>query len=404
MADYKGICCNRCHRVCNTATFIYITATLSTLALLHIFNVTSRMDTIFTLSKKMNSVVSQFYLKNGFANDSKEMEVLIGNMNEKTKEASTTSLPSGRNAPRFTTYTTKTRVLQSNVKKKVTTIEKERPLNCSSCFLHNYTYVLNNENICKPTDRSSAIDIIVLITSIHANSEKRKALRETWLSPTLKNEGNFRYVFLLGMTLNKKLQVALETESATFKDIVQEDFIDSYNNLTLKTIMSFKWASTYCHNAKFAMKTDDDMFVNLPGLKQIVLKHEKRLQSSLGGQCRLNEGPIRQKGYKWYVPKALYPQPKYPGFCSGTGYVTSMSMARKIYEVSQHVPFFYLEDVYIGLCVHRLGMTVIGLPGFHPVRVPINCNYKNGNVITSHHFDPKLLRDVWGLKCNNTVF
>ena len=112
--------------------------------------------------------------------------------------------------------------------------------------------------------------------------------------------------------------------------------------------------------------------------KHLLSQCKVRRQSSIGGQCCVNVGPVRQKGNKRYVPKALYPQPKYPGFCAGTGYVTSMSMARKIYEVSQHVPFFFLDNVYIGLCVQQLGKTVISLPGFYSLQVPIGCNFKMG--------------------------
>ncbi len=39
---------------------------------------------------------------------------------------------------------------------------------------------------------------------------------------------------------------------------------DTYHNLTLKTVMGLKWASIFCPQAKFVLKTDDDIYVNLP--------------------------------------------------------------------------------------------------------------------------------------------
>lgn len=398
MADVKSSGGNRCLRSCNTTNFIYLTATLSTLVLLNVFSLSSHLTTIRDFGRKMNHAVGHMHNLKRTVNARGKISVVIDetDMKKKINISTSTNYIIRTQSSRYTTE--KSRVITSKE-----TSPKERPLNCTSCFQHNFAYVLNHENMCKPTDRNLSVEVIVLISSVHSNFEKRKALRETWLTHTYQNSGNFRYAFLLGMNSNDKLQVALETESATHNDIVQEDFIDSYQNLTLKTTMGFKWARNFCPNAKFVMKTDDDMYVSLPALQRVLNKNEKKLQNSVGGHCRTNEGPIRSKGYKWYVPKALYPQSKYPGFCSGTGYVTSMRVAKQIYEISQHVPFFYLEDVYIGLCVNRLGMSVTSLPGFHPVRVPIGCNYKNGVVITSHHLDPKLLRDVWSLKCNATM-
>lgn len=391
MADIKAIKGNHCLRYCNTTTYIYLTATITTLVLLNVFSLSSHLTTIRDIGRKMNHAMDQLYNLKRTAYDGEETSGKTI-----TKIVTTTSGIAMSQTSRYTTETSRAITTKA--------YPKERQLNCTACFQHNFTFVLNNKNMCKPTEESSSIELIVLISSVHSNSEKRKALRETWLTPTDQNKSKFRYAFLLGMNPNNKLQVALETESATYNDIVQEDFTDTYQNLTLKTIMAMKWASSFCQNAKFVMKTDDDMFVHLPALHKVLLKHEKKLQYSIGGQCRINEGPIRSKGYKWYVPKELYPQSKYPGFCSGTGYVTSMSVAKQIYKVSQHVPFFYLEDVYIGLCVNRLGMGVTSLPGFYAVKVPIGCNYKNGVVITSHQLDPKLLRNVWSLKCNATIF
>lgn len=40
--------------------------------------------------------------------------------------------------------------------------------------------------------------------------------------------------------------MSINQESDYFGDIVQESFLDSYNNLTLKSIMMLKWVTTNC--------------------------------------------------------------------------------------------------------------------------------------------------------------
>ena len=55
-------------------------------------------------------------------------------------------------------------------------------------------------------------------------------------------------MFLVGTTREAEtsLQKELDQESDLHQDIVQENFIDSYANLTLKTIGGVKWSQTYC--------------------------------------------------------------------------------------------------------------------------------------------------------------
>lgn len=68
----------------------------------------------------------------------------------------------------------------------------------------------------------------------------------------------------LPFTCPRTLQVV--EESRTYGDILQEDFTDSYMNLTLKSVMALKWTSTHCQQAQYLLKTDDDIFVNVPTL------------------------------------------------------------------------------------------------------------------------------------------
>ena len=59
-----------------------------------------------------------------------------------------------------------------------------------------------------------------------------------------------------------ELNALVADEASLYKDVIVEDFVDAYNNLTIKSIMGLKWAAQYCGNAKYVFKVDDDMFVN----------------------------------------------------------------------------------------------------------------------------------------------
>ena len=47
------------------------------------------------------------------------------------------------------------------------------------------------------------------------------------------------------------------------QDLVQEEFVDTYDNLTLKTVAGLRWVSLYCSRARYVLKIDDHVFVNL---------------------------------------------------------------------------------------------------------------------------------------------
>ena len=91
-------------------------------------------------------------------------------------------------------------------------------------------------------------------------------------------------IFILGKS-PKHLESEITAEATRFDDMVQEDFADTFVNLTLKATFMLKWiTSNHCLNtAKFLFKTDDDTFVNPQqlwaslGTIHILRKHKRLL-------------------------------------------------------------------------------------------------------------------------------
>lgn len=193
-------------------------------------------------------------------------------------------------------------------------------------------------------------------------------------------------IFLVGQPqpqANATQQLLVE-ESITFGDMLQEDFVDTYNNLTLKSLMLLKWINKFNADAdrvKFVMKCDDDTFLNLPNLMHVLLGgtvpiYEDTLKlytggtmqqrnsmqlgsSSLMGFLFRNAKPIRDVTSKWYAPKYMYRKRNFPNYLSGTGYVIEATRtAKDLYNAALHTPIFHLEDVYVtGLCASRSAKT-----------------------------------------------
>ena len=279
-------------------------------------------------------------------------------------------------------------------------VDNERKDECNNCFNHDFNYVIDNPNICKLYPGLKEIELLIIILTVHNNIQQRNALRETWLTHSKNNTSNIRYAFLLGEIKDAKLKADVVKESDLFRDIIKEDFVDVYSNLTYKTIMGFKWAATKCGVAKAVLKTDDDMYINVPNVLNIVRNNFSSLHTNIVGSCAQRAGPIRNQKSKWFASINSYPGKLYPGFCSGTGYLTSLNVARKVFEVSPHVPYFHLEDVYVALCIKKLGYHLKGFPGFNPGHPKLDaCLYNGKSLVTAHYMTPAMTRQMWKAKC-----
>ena len=79
-----------------------------------------------------------------------------------------------------------------------------------------------------------------LINSKISNSENRNVIRETWANEENMNKYTMDYVFVLGVSSDIEENRAIGKEAEIFGDIVQANFIDTYGNLSLKTLAAFK--------------------------------------------------------------------------------------------------------------------------------------------------------------------
>lgn len=80
----------------------------------------------------------------------------------------------------------------------------------------------------------------------------------------------FPLFFITGKSENETILDGLENEKRLYDDLIVANFMDSYDNLTLKTMATLEWIDTYCNQSEFVLKTDDDMFINVPNLLKFI--------------------------------------------------------------------------------------------------------------------------------------
>ncbi|XP_010193189.1 PREDICTED: beta-1,3-galactosyltransferase 2-like, partial [Mesitornis unicolor] len=125
------------------------------------------------------------------------------------------------------------------------------------------------------------------------------------------------------------VRLTLEEENSLHGDLIQQDFMDTYNNLTLKTLMGMEWVSKHCPNASYVVKADSDVFLNLN------------------------------------------------------------------YLVAQRLSVINMEDCFVGICMHALGIGLTDSPWgmFNMYRLEYNaCRFSR--LVMVHHYQPDELLNI----------
>uniref|UniRef100_T1J4G6 Hexosyltransferase n=1 Tax=Strigamia maritima TaxID=126957 RepID=T1J4G6_STRMM len=258
---------------------------------------------------------------------------------------------------------------------------------------HEYNYVVNQPHLCAGVEPPT---LVIFVCTSLINFDARRAVRDTWgsMARNAPSSDIVRLAFLLGTSLDPSLNERIKVEAANYSDVIQEDFVDTYNNLTLKSIMMLKWVNAHCPRAHFLLKTDDDMFIHVTNLLKYlnVVKKRKRL---LFGRLMRGARPFRQKTSKWYAPVSTYRERVYPDYLSGTAYAMSMDVARSLLNVTLRTPLFHLEDVFItGICARRVGIPRRHYSGFtYERRAPTGCAFRNA--ISGHKVSPTDMKIIW---------
>ncbi|KAK2157394.1 hypothetical protein NP493_1883g00014 [Ridgeia piscesae] len=213
-------------------------------------------------------------------------------------------------------------------------------------------YYRRQETIVNPfpyvlvtSPRTACPDGIILVIVVHSHPsyrDRRDAIRRTWGRYGNGQQGkprSTRLVFALGVD-PKVSADAVRAESEIYDDIIQGNFVDSYKNMTLKSLFGLKWVSEQCARVPYMLKSDDDTFISIPYLIEIL--QATRPTRSIMGPHNLGS-PVYRTG-RWAISKELFPFNRYPEYESGSGYVITVDIVRELYETSAYVTPLPIED------------------------------------------------------------
>ncbi|XP_068105507.1 acetylgalactosaminyl-O-glycosyl-glycoprotein beta-1,3-N-acetylglucosaminyltransferase-like [Hyperolius riggenbachi] len=267
-----------------------------------------------------------------------------------------------------------------------------------------FPQVLNTPQKCGGKAMSEELFLLLAIKSSPGNYERRAVIRQTWGQERSYNGVQVKTIFLCGTSRDARedrhLRQLLKIESEAYKDILQWDFHDSFFNLTLKQILFHQWLHEYCPGAHFIFNGDDDVFVNTFNVITYLNGLEAHRHLYVGQLVK--GGPIRESRSKYYIPVQLLSSNTYPLYCGGGGIIMSRYSAQAIYNASLDIPLFPIDDVYLGMCLEKAGLT----PGYHMgirtmgVYLPTNkedsfhpCYYKE--LLMVHRLVPYQMLVMW---------
>ncbi|XP_034099784.1 beta-1,3-galactosyltransferase 5-like [Drosophila albomicans] len=253
---------------------------------------------------------------------------------------------------------------------------------------------LDIAHVCPLNGRTTIL--LILISSAPSHERQRMAIRQTWGHYAARRD--IGVAFVLGRSLSETENKALSSENYLYGDLIRGNFIDSYENLTLKTISSLEWADKHCNRAKYILKTDDDMFINVPKLFNFVeeqLKHN--VKRTIFGRLAKNSPPVRNKESKYYVSPGQY-RGVFPDYTTGPAYLMTGDIVNDLYVKALKIIYLKLEDVVItGIVAQSLDIKRVHVNEFRNTRIYLTTrNIKNS--ISIHRISCSEQLKVWQIQ------
>ena len=257
---------------------------------------------------------------------------------------------------------------------------------------------------------SERLDWIFIATSAVENYNRRMLLRKTYANTALFKTVHFKLIIFVGKTANATLNADIHQEFRKHRDMVVGDFIDTFRTLSLKLIFGLKWISQYCNRVPYIIKVDDDAFVNIFEIQNLIHQHSEKknfimcavLDNSLIYRWKRNSNSYCQQ-IKVCVDDDVLPGLRtYPRYCNGQMFVFPNDLLQPLVNAIDVTPYFWLDDVYItGLITRNISVEYINIQRSYAWPPQIADQYRNRNATTTYHFahikDQNLFKELWEL-------
>ncbi|CAC5391435.1 BRN [Mytilus coruscus] len=192
-------------------------------------------------------------------------------------------------------------------------------------------------------DRAS-LQLIIIVKSYILNFGQRIAIRRTWGGRTSLRS---KTVFVVGYL--EGCDDLIKQESKQYKDIIQLNVSDQYENVVYKTIYSLLWLSHGNTEAEFVHFVDDDRLVNPIKIYDFAINNIDSADLVMVGYKLEAVRPSRHKSSKTYISSKDYPFSFFPPYIIGGTILTNFRTVRILAIAIAFHKVIPIEDAYIGI-------------------------------------------------------
>jgi hypothetical protein len=215
-------------------------------------------------------------------------------------------------------------------------------------------------------------------------------------------------------------------EARLHRDMVIVPCGDAYYDLSCKTLYGMQRARLLFPQLKYFVKTDDDTYLHLPELFNLLATSTRHgLYIGAGNDYY---SPVRDPASIYYVSEIMFPKKTGPPYASGAGYVLSADVFGAMVDILQkeeqevkeriwgadHFMFeklidqpsqmerekakllvaFPFEDVAVGMLAERVGVRLISS---HLFSWSAYSNCRNVRFVVMHYVNEKLMETIQSL-------
>ncbi|CAN7943629.1 unnamed protein product, partial [Ixodes hexagonus] len=242
----------------------------------------------------------------------------------------------------------------------------------------------------------SNLTYLFFVHTASGHFRHRNILRKFIGDATLMSRYNWSIVFFLGLAQDAKTTNNVLEEAAHTGDIVVFPYMDTYRNLTYKYVYGMKWTMDNCPSAKYIVKMDDDIVLNLYKLLGYL---DQRTESEPPAfHCCVWDGMpvLRHTKSPWYLSKKLYPKNVFPRYCSGSTVIFRSSILRPLYNASFRVPFLSVDDALVtGEMAKIAGVSHVSLNKYYSFSGDEWKKVVKGTIIFGHIHGEKARVRAW---------
>ncbi|XP_071141949.1 beta-1,3-galactosyltransferase bre-5-like [Mytilus edulis] len=250
-------------------------------------------------------------------------------------------------------------VITDNIQETGTT--KVEPLNI---FRKEDAYIIDpSEKICDNSNCDN-LKLLLVVKSYVLNFGQRNAIRKTWGGI----DGiRTKVIFITGY-IDGVNPSFIEIESKLYKDILQLNIEDTYENLVYKTIYSLLWLSDLDIPNTFVHFVDDDRLVNTFNVYNVAINSMTSDDLVIIGYKLDFSKPQRGINSKVYISPNEYPFSYFPSYIIGGTILTNMKTVKLLALGVAYAKIIQIEDSFIGIIATAFNIEMKHHPGFLPYK------------------------------------